>query len=67
MIVPPSALTPKNVGRAQLVSDLMDSLGALQELPTEQQLAKLEQAQRLLHAVLMNDVDAAQLGLPGLE
>lgn len=66
-----SAPTPRNaapadVRRGELVADAMAALEGIDDLPLADQAARLSEAQSVLAAVLSNDPDVAQLGIPGV-
>lgn len=48
-----------------MVADVMASLSEVDALPTDERLAQLDEAQRVLASVLQ-DQGANQLGLPGV-
>ncbi|WP_180349066.1 hypothetical protein [Tessaracoccus massiliensis] len=52
--------------RTELVAEAMVGLDSLEELPLEEQTAKLTEAQAVLQAVLNNDPSITQLGIPGV-
>ncbi|HJE51807.1 MAG TPA: hypothetical protein K8V15_07495 [Tessaracoccus flavescens] len=67
MTVPtPRNAAPSDVRRVELVEEVMASLESLDDLPLEQQAAKLSEAQGILAGVLNNDPAVTQLGLPGV-
>jgi hypothetical protein len=61
----PMDAAPSVVKRQQLVAQAMESLEGVEELPVEEQLARLSQVQELLSGVL-NNTDVTQLGIPGV-
>ncbi|GAB3813773.1 hypothetical protein GCM10028820_08760 [Tessaracoccus terricola] len=61
----PRDATPALEQRKQLVADAMDSLDGVAELTTPEQLARLDEVQGILAAVL-NNQDVNQLGIPGV-
>lgn len=66
----PSVPTPRDGApaserRKALVTDVMESLAGVDSLPTDERLAQLDEAQRVLASVLQ-DSGANQLGLPGV-
>ncbi len=66
-----TALTPRGAApaderRQQLVAELMAGLEGIEELPLEEQTARLTGAQRTLAGILSNDPTITQPGLPGL-
>lgn len=61
----PKDATPALERRKQLVADAMASLDGVADLPTPDQLARLDEVQGLLAAVL-NNQDVNQLGIPGV-
>lgn len=60
----PRSAAPGDVRRARLVEETIAGLEGSDELPIDEQLALLDQAQRTLSAVLSNDPSIAQPGLP---
>lgn len=62
----PRSAAPADVRRTELVGEVMASLESLEDLPLEEQSTKLTEAQSVLQAVLNNDADVAQLGIPGV-
>ena len=62
----PRSAAPSEVRRTELVEEVMAGLESLDELPLEEQTAKLAEAQRVLQAVLNNDPGISQLGIPGV-
>lgn len=62
----PRYAAPSDVRRTELVGEVVAGLDGLDELPLEEQTAKLTEAQAVLHAVLSNDPGVSQLGIPGV-
>ncbi len=62
----PRSTVPADVRRTELVAEAMVGLDSLEELPLEEQTAKLTEAQAVLQAVLNNDPSITQLGIPGV-
>ena len=62
----PRSAAPSDVRRTDLVSETMAGLEGIEDLPLDQQTAKLSEAQRILAGVLNNDPAVTQLGLPGV-
>lgn len=61
----PRDAAPGVVKRQQLVSHAMDHVEEIEDLPLEEQLIRLGQAQELLSGVLQGS-DVSQLGIPGV-
>lgn len=62
----PRSAAPNEVRRTELVAEAMAALDGIDELPLEEQTAKLAEAQTVLQAVLNNDPAVSQLGIPGV-
>ncbi|MBB1484955.1 hypothetical protein H5392_13920 [Tessaracoccus sp. MC1865] len=62
----PRSAAPAEVRRVELVGEVMAGLESLDDLPFEEQTAKLTEAQSVLQAVLNNDPNLTQLGIPGV-
>lgn len=60
----PLQAAPGHERRRLLVADVMASLDEVPELPVREQLARLDEAQSVLAAVL-NNQGAAQVTIPG--
>ncbi|MCC2593183.1 hypothetical protein LKO27_07135 [Tessaracoccus sp. OS52] len=62
--------TPKDAApaverRRELVAEAMANLAEVEQLPTTEQLARLDETQAVLAAVL-NNQEVSQLGIPGV-
>ncbi len=57
---------PSDVRRTELVGEVVAGLEQMDELPLEEQTAKLTEAQAVLQAVLNNEPGVSQLGIPGM-
>ncbi|HSO68879.1 MAG TPA: hypothetical protein VLQ67_04505 [Arachnia sp.] len=67
MSVPtPRAAAPSDVRRSQVVAGVMASLDGVEELPLDEQTARLTEAQAVLAGVLNNDPGVGQPGIPGV-
>lgn len=62
----PRSAAPSDVRRTELVAETLAGLETLDDLPLPEQTARLAEAQAVLQAVLNNDADVAQLGIPGV-
>lgn len=61
----PRDAAPAVERRKELVAEAMGALEDVGELPTREQLTRLDEAQTVLAAVL-NNQDISQLGIPGV-
>ena len=67
MTVPtPRSVAPNDVRRTELVAEAMAALEGIDDLPLEEQATLLGEVQGVLAAVLANDPDVQQLGIPGV-
>lgn len=67
MTVPtPRSAAPSDVRRIELVGEAMAALDGLEERPLAEQAALLSEVQGVLAAVLANDPEVSQLGIPGV-
>lgn len=62
----PRSAAPADQRRQDLVAEAMAALEGVEELPLEEQAARLTEAQSVLAGVLSNDPLTVQRGLPGV-
>lgn len=62
----PRGAMASDQNRKALVQEAMEGLEGIEELPLEQQAARLTQAQATLAGVLSNDPAVTRPGLPGV-
>lgn len=62
----PRQAAPAETRRVELVGEVMAGLDNVDGLPLAEQGAKLAEAEAVLRAVLNNDPNLSQLGIPGV-
>lgn len=62
----PRPAAPSDVRRSQVVANVMASLEGVAELPLEDRIARLTEAQAVLAGVLDDDPGVGQPGIPGV-
>lgn len=66
MSATPRDAAPSVVRRQEIVQQVLDSLDGVAEVPVGEQVDRLSEAQSVLAAVLNNDSDISQMGIPGI-
>lgn len=62
----PRDAAPSVVRRQEIVTQVLESLEGLVEVPVGEQVDRLSEAQSVLAAVLNNESDISHMGIPGI-